>query len=276
MRTLDLRETQLALLEILKKVHNICEEIGAKYYLMYGTLIGAIRHQGFIPWDDDIDIVMLRDDYELLLAYFEENKEALYPLQVMNYKVYPKCPYMITRISDDRYQLIRNFGESEDIGTFIDIYPYDYMDSNEKKVDDMCKKSKRYSKALGRCLQTDVIRFNISVHGFLKSILFNFIYIIPKIVGWEFCQRKLIELCKENIEKEGDKYYLGCVIWDLGHQDIVPADWMKERVMVPFEGCNFWAPKEYHKILEQGYGDYMTWPPKRLRVAHHYYTIVEK
>lgn len=79
-RTLSLREIQLASLEILKVIDSICRANGFRYYLAYGTLIGAVRHHGFIPWDDDIDIQMPRPDYDLFLQYFDGHREELKPL----------------------------------------------------------------------------------------------------------------------------------------------------------------------------------------------------
>lgn len=77
MQLISMKEVQKGSLEILKKIDEICNQLNLKYYLAYGTLIGAIRHKGFIPWDDDVDIMMPRKDYDSLVQYFIDHKEEL-------------------------------------------------------------------------------------------------------------------------------------------------------------------------------------------------------
>ena len=83
-KELTLQEIQQASFEILKKIKEICDKEGFKYVLSWGTLIGAVRHKGFIPWDDDIDIMMPRPDHDKLMKYMEEHKDELKPLEVFN------------------------------------------------------------------------------------------------------------------------------------------------------------------------------------------------
>ena len=104
--TISIQQTQRISLEILHTIASICEEQGFRYYLIYGTLIGAVRHHGYIPWDDDVDIMMPRPDYDQLLAYLYKNISDYPDLRVFNHDVNPDYPYMITRISDDRYRIV--------------------------------------------------------------------------------------------------------------------------------------------------------------------------
>ena len=103
MQLISADEAKKGALEIKKKIDEICKELDLKYCLAYGTLIGAIRHKGFIPWDDDIDIMMPRKDYDILINYFLKHKDSVQPLEVINPQVNEKCPYTISRISDSRY-----------------------------------------------------------------------------------------------------------------------------------------------------------------------------
>lgn len=122
MKELNLKEIQSASFEILKKVVEICESNNINYSLAYGTMLGAIRHKGIIPWDDDIDIMMSRPEYDKLMVYWKKHVAELSPLRVMNMDTVKNYPYMITRISDDRYWLDVDNEENFGLGIFIDIY----------------------------------------------------------------------------------------------------------------------------------------------------------
>ena len=102
---LSLQEIQKGSLEILRIVAKICDKQGLIYYLAYGTLIGAIRHKGFIPWDDDIDIWMPRNDYKKFIEYFIKHKDELKPYELFSVYNNVDYPYEISRISDNRYVL---------------------------------------------------------------------------------------------------------------------------------------------------------------------------
>ena len=131
---LSMRDTQQIALEILHTVAQICEERNLRYYLVYGTLIGAVRHHGFIPWDDDVDIMMPRPDYDKLLEYLEDHIGEYPHLQVFNRKTCPDYPYMITRISDDRYEIRMENEKPFGMGVFIDIYPYDGLGNEQREA----------------------------------------------------------------------------------------------------------------------------------------------
>lgn len=124
-KQLTTAETQAVALEVLHTVAGICETQGLRYCLIYGTLIGAVRHHGFIPWDDDVDIMMPRPDYDKLLAYLSQHIGEYPNLKVFNPDTCPDYPYMITRISDDRYVIEMENEKPYGMGVFIDIYPYD-------------------------------------------------------------------------------------------------------------------------------------------------------
>ena len=95
MEELTLRQMQEGALNILKKLDGICREQGLRYFLFYGTLIGAIRHKGFIPWDDDLDVAMPRPDFDKLVAYCRRHREELQPMQLMTVDDNPQYVYPI-------------------------------------------------------------------------------------------------------------------------------------------------------------------------------------
>ena len=131
---LSIREIQEVSLEILNVIANICEEQDFRYVLIYGTLIGAVRHQGYIPWDDDVDIMMPRPDYDNFLKYMKLHISEYPNLRVFNRDECCHYPYMITRISDDRYTICMENEEPYGMGIFVDIYPYDGLGNTKKEA----------------------------------------------------------------------------------------------------------------------------------------------
>lgn len=130
---LSLREVQKISLNILKIVDDICRQEGLTYCLFYGTLIGAIRHNGFIPWDDDIDIAMPRNDYDKLKKYFIKHKDNLMPYVYFDPDTNENYPYMLARICDIRFKIETENEYDFGMGCFIDIYPMDIVSSNKCK-----------------------------------------------------------------------------------------------------------------------------------------------
>ena len=138
---LSLREIQMAMLEILKQVHKICEENQITYYIAYGTLLGAIRHKGFIPWDDDTDIWMPREDFERFKDIFLKNDYKIGNLKFCNRANTEKYMFYLPRVSDTRYQYIMEKSQQQigDMGVFIDIYRMDRVEA----YDDIVKKARK-------------------------------------------------------------------------------------------------------------------------------------
>ena len=134
MKELTTREMQEVSLEILHTIASICEKQHFRYALIYGTLIGAVRHKGYIPWDDDVDIMMPRPDYDRLLHYLKENIADYPHLKVFNREECLEYPYMITRISDQRYRIKMENEKSFGLGVFIDIYPYDGLGDTKQEA----------------------------------------------------------------------------------------------------------------------------------------------
>lgn len=273
MRELTIRETQKVSLEILHTIASICEQEGFRYALIYGTLIGAIRHKGYIPWDDDVDIMMPRPDYELLLSYLKVHIQEYKYLKVFNREECPEYPYMITRISDDRYELQMQNEKPFGMGVFIDIYPYDGLGNTPKEA---LKFGLRGDRLSSLCYQATREHFAIETTTSLlrKAIKFP-VYFISKLVGKDFFQNKLEKLA--GIKNYDENNYVGCVVWlSWGEKDIFERKWFEETIVVPFEQYSFRVPKYYDEVLRHEYGDYMKLPPEKDRIGHHFYKVFEK
>lgn len=270
-KELDTKEIQEVSLDILYKVAELCEKLNLRYYLIYGTLIGAIRHHGFIPWDDDVDIMMPRPDYDKLLDYLASNK--LPDLTVFNDQTQKDYPYMITRISNDRYLIESDNEESVGMGVFIDVYPYDGLGNTKKEALHYGLVGDRLSSF---CYQATRKHFSLAnTTSFIRKILKLPLFIVSKIIGKDFFQNKINALRGKYEYEESE--YIGCFVWlSGGVKDIFRREWFDEYEMCDFEGNSFRIPKRYDEVLRHTYGDYMQLPPQNERVGHHYYKAFKK
>ena len=268
-----IQEIQAISLEILHTVASICDEQQLRYALVYGTLIGAVRHHGFIPWDDDVDIMMPRPDYDKLLAYLKINIKKYPHLRVFNREECSDYPYMITRISDDRYVLDMANEKLFGMGVFIDIYPYDGLGKTKEEAVSYGMKGDRLSSL---CYQATREHFAIeNTTSTLRKIVKYPVYLVSKLVGKNYFQNKLDKLAR--VKDYETSEYIGCVIWlSGGEKDIFPRDWFDETELMDFDKYKFRVPKEYDKVLHHAYGDYMQLPPERDRIGHHYFKVYKR
>lgn len=264
MEKLDLSSIQKSSLEILKTFRDICVNLNLKYFLTYGTLIGAIRHNGFIPWDDDLDVMMPRQDYENLIKFYKENKSKFKGLELFHYTTNKKYHYAIARLSNPKYIMKSSIDKDCGMGTFIDIYPidggFDELDifSHYKIV---IYRRILYAKNSTKKIERTFKKF--IGHSILKTIglFFNNRTLIKKI-------EKIAKKRPYNLSK-----FVGCTIWE---NELFNSYLFDETILHKFEDDYFMIPKEYDAILKQTYGNYMQLPPISERTAHHCYEIYLK
>ena len=273
-RALTISEIQKGSLEVLKVIDRICRAESLRYYLVYGTLIGAIRHKGFIPWDDDIDIMMPRPDYEKLILYFVKHENELFPYKVFDYRQDPDYPYMIARISDSRF--ILDFDNEKDygIGLFVDIYPLDGAGNTQKEYEALKKKSIPYASLCYLSSRKTVKRENTK--GTIKYLIKFPAFIVAKCFGKSFFMNHLEKLGKSFSYENSN--YVGVIVWDsdTGFNSIYPKDWLGNGIDVSFEGFLFKAPDNWDAILKRCYGNYMELPPEKDRIPHHFYDAYKR
>lgn len=276
MRKMEMAEIQKISLEIMKQVADICEAQNLRYFLFYGTLIGAIRHHGFIPWDDDLDIVMPREDHDKLISYIKLHQEEYPNLRVFNPTECAQYPYMITRISDDRYRIVMDNEEEYGMGVFIDIYPFDGLGNTKEEAIRFGKRGDRWSSLCFLATRKRVdFRVTITKTSTFRQIMKPPVWCIAHIIGKNYIQKKLASMAYQKPYDSSE--YVGCVVWlSGGARDMYKRKWLEESILVPFEQYQFRVPKHYDAVLRHVYGDYMKLPPESERVGHHFYYVYEK
>ena len=268
---LSLQQIQQESLKVLLKIDEICKENGWRYFLFYGTLLGCIRHQGFIPWDDDIDIWMPREDFEKFSSWCEEHEKDLKPFKLCNRKNTKNYVYAIPRFSNMEYKYINTYERLQqfDIGVFVDIYPIDNFCSSYKKAKELERKINIYN-----------ILYNIYVNGMEEKKIFKrmlklvirTIIILFKGQNWNLCvDKEIADLIYR--KTTNNDLFIGDPVWKNPYNYIAQRQSFTESISKSFCGYEFPVPKEYDKILTELYGDYMVLPPKDKQIAHHNYKI---
>ena len=272
---LTMKEIQEISLEILKIVTDICDKIGCRYSLVYGTLIGAIRHKDYIPWDDDVDIMMPRPDYEKLLNYLSSPEVNIAPLAVFNRETNKNYIYGITRICDTRYEIFTENMPDCGMGIFIDVYPYDGLGNDYNDALDRLTRSSQYMKEI---VFSVVKRLDVPKSNNWKGKLsFTYSWLQHHFWGPSHYYKKQEEVFKGLSGYDSSKY-VGPLAWFFAKPERVlfEKDLFDDLIKVPFGKYMFYVPRDYDKLLSQEYGDYMQLPPVEKRIYHHQYKAYKK
>lgn len=237
---------------------DVCRENNLRYSLAYGTLLGAVRHKGFIPWDDDIDVIMPREDYEKLLGLKLYNKRY----SILSHKYSRSYRYTFAKMIDTKTLLIEKTKPDQKIGVYIDIFPTDYFFSND--VQALNKENRKRLKYLKWIANTSLNK--------------------KKAIVKSLCQNILVLFDKEYVSKQYDKYdkfiesiysqkgeYCGMLTAGVyGEKEIFLFDLFEgELCELSFEGRKFKVIARYKEFLEQIYGDYLQLPPEEKRISNH-------
>ncbi len=254
---LDFIQMRRIQLEILEYVDVFCRENDINYSLSGGTLLGAVRHKGFIPWDDDIDIMMLRDDYNKFLASFSSEKYKVYTNENdRNYN------FPFAKISDETTYLKEDANNSFDIGINIDLFPID-------NLPDDYEESARFYSEIGFFKRM----FEIKTRRISKdrSLIKSLAIILVQILAYGFSYKGLAK----KISRKSQKYnsvrtnFVGCIVWGYGIKERGKRSAYDKFIEMNFENHMFMVMSDYEYYLKGLYGDYMQLPPKGKRVAKH-------
>lgn len=248
----ELREIQLGILD---KIHAFCMERGIRYSLGGGTLLGAVRHKGYIPWDDDVDIMLPRPDYNRFLKEFD----GQYPhLRIQNAFTDPEYILPFSKVIDDRTILEERVSEKEirKSGVFIDVFPVDGLPS-EKELDRFCKKLLACKRAL---IYTCSSKTPVGKHPFLR-------YFYRLLMSHRSAVENIDSMMSSIDFETAD--FAGAISGRYGKKEHMIANTFKEYSDIVFEGRIYRSISSYDKYLTKHYGDYMQLPPEDMQIRCH-------
>ena len=251
------QEVKDELFRILSDFADYCDENGLKYSLCGGTLLGAVRHKDFIPWDDDVDVFLSRADYKRLHELVKKKPIGKnYRLEsLQNGKLFlpfAKITDTSTKIKEKYYTNNKHL--------WIDIFPVDGMPTDKAKADRLLDEIIRLKRYIGWAMAkpgTGTTK--------LRAAARNIAMIIPKIRGAKYYARKISDLAQQNNYKESE--YVGSAVWAISRGERFLKSQYENVQEVDFHGRKFHAP-EYDDYLRGLYGDYMTPPPEKDRKTH--------
>lgn len=257
-----LRKLQLTQLEIAKEIRRVCEENGIRYFLCCGSFLGAVRHQGFIPWDDDFDIGMLREDYERFCRIAPEKLNPEYCVQSWHTDSRYALPFAKVR-KRGTLLLERKSIHLEENGIYVDVFPFDYAPVEPAAQKKLARKLvtlfriKLMKSGMRPWMENDRIVW-IKRIGFIPyQILSLFAGHKTWITSFEKAARSVPEgdlLCRQRAWSKLDCY---------------ERSWCEELELYSFESEQFPGPREYDAFLSAIFGDYMTLPPAGKREDRH-------
>lgn len=255
---MDLKKVWMAELEILSQIDVFCREHGLKYSLAYGTMIGAVRHGGFIPWDDDIDIIMPRADYEFLISNW--NVQGFI---VQNKRTNDDYSQNFTKIRKDNTAFLQEEYEryvSYHTGIFVDIFPGDRI----------------APKGILRKLQFFYCALNLlysreHISGGKSSVIEKVLLMVPHKIRVRIANYMEKSIQKWNTSR--NPFFFPSTIEDAGiYYD---SDLFDQMIDIEFAGQKCMCVTKYDKFLRRRYGDYMQLPPEEERVLKHHPIVVD-
>ena len=246
------------IISIMDEIDKICKNNSLHYYLICGSLLGAIRHKGFIPWDDDLDIVMPREDFDKFISLFNKEQENVKGFYLRWYttesdycKVYAKVCKENTLFKEQRKSSLKPSG------IFVDVFPMDLCDGYTEYT--------RLNAFIIKKLKMLLWRNSLQERVDLKTLLCKFtcFFASPLLI------QKTIVAISKHVKKHGKGYYsIFGSSYPLKKQTF-PIEWFGEGVYLSFEGRSYKCPQNGKSVLSLNYGDdYMQVPPIDKRITH--------
>ncbi len=259
----SLRKIQLTQLEVLKKIDKICNENGITYSIAYGSLLGAVRHGGFIPWDDDLDICMLRPDYEKFISIWKDDE--MYLLQNKDTDADFFQSFTKIRKKNTAFVQETDIGKKYHKGVFVDIFPFDRV------ADGKLKRKKQKLNIMFSLVFTR--EFAPTKNGSLVNLASK---LLLKITPKKYYHKLAKKISKKVVKY---KYNNDLMLFDTctfaSLNKYFDADLFDNIVKIKFEDMEVSAFGNYDAVLTKIYGDYMKLPPKEDQTWFHHPVFVD-
>ncbi len=257
------KELKSMLVDMLAWFHEFCEENNLRYYVVGGTMLGAVRHQGFIPWDDDIDVAMPDTDYKRLTELLKTKERYILETPETDAKDYF---YTFSKIYDTHTTLVENNKYKTKRGIYIDIFPLVGMGNTQ---DESLKNFKKVEK-INNLLISKVTGIRKG-RSFFKNVIVAFFRVIP------LNEKKLLnEIIKCYSRYSWDKcLWGGNPVGAWRFKEIMPKEIMGKPTLYDFEELKVYGPEKYDEYLTHLYGDWRKLPPEDKRVSHHDYSYCD-
>ncbi len=256
----ELRKIGVIQLEILDELHRICEKHGITYYMIAGTLLGAVRHKGFIPWDVDIDIAMPREEYERFARIAGEELQEQYTYVNHNTFTDYVRPHALVVKNDTVIHMKYDHLNPKlyDLGVYVDIFPLDNAPDSEKLRRRQASQLKKF-----RWLKDHRIPYCYSYKAWRRYVH----YAASFLLSW--IPMKAINRKQQKLMQKYRGQETKCICSMASQypyaKQCMPKEIYAEPVLLEFEGRQYYAPKEYTQYLTRLYGDYMQLPPPEKR-----------
>lgn len=276
------RELQNEVLQILQYVDHICRRESLTYYLAYGTLLGAVRHKGFIPWDDDIDLWMPRNDYMKLLDFLHRNQENRFILSAGKYKPKGDRPEQLQmRVIDTKIKIQHSFSAGEIIECYpwIDIFALDVYPMNKKHSYLNTFKRELFVYKIARAKNYLIKeRSLLGMMNYVIYYLHNHFGLFKRVLNEEkHIEKALKAITKYDSQNVSENYSVFCyaaVYLSTLDKCLFEREWFGKAKELEFENIKFFVPSDYDAILKKIYNDYMKLPPKDQRVNTHHAKLI--
>lgn len=252
-----------AQLDLLTELDHICKKRDISYFLTGGTLLGAIRHDGFIPWDDDLDVALLRPDFERLMEAFREELDPAFFVHDWYCDPHSPLPYAKLKIKGTHYREAVSDRSAMDDAIFIDIFPYDNTPADPA----VQKKQARQLYVLRRLLMVRA-GFRLGRESKAKKLVYGLLRGVACLIPMKWMKHKFDAICTWG--GDSDSEFVTCLHGAYDYKrETKPRAMLEATVPHAFEQGEFAVPADYDGFLRSHYGNYMQLPPEDQRVGVH-------
>ena len=269
-KNIDSQEYKQIVNDVLAYTDSVCRKYGITYYLAYGSLLGAVRHKGFIPWDDDVDIIMDRNNFERFIECMRLENHEYYKLMWLTEQKEYDLP--LPKVVDARTELIQTGRKSKVvIGAWVDVLVVDDVPDDPVKQKKVLKKFNFYESCWAWSQYRSVSSKKATT---LRSFVKNTLLRVITIPGSRFWAWRLYKMANKYNGK-GYKSFASLTFAG-GSRKAYKKEWLGSGAKVEFEGSFYNAPQEWDAYLTHAYGDYMTLPPKEKQISNHKFEVKYK